>query len=387
MQRIQILLKNSHFFIKSLLIIIALFSLLIFLRTLTLNYYPDFNTYYYGTVNLLKGVNPYIPTENMFAAFIYPPPSFIFFTLLTLFSYGLSEKVFALFSVVCFLASIGILFRIFKVRFFTPLGLVIIIALLNFFPEKFTLGMGQFNNIILVLTSLFLLSYLRKKDYLAGVFLGLAISLKLFPVLLIIYLIIDRRWKIIFSTGFVFATLYILSYFYVGNSIAAYFLHSVMPSLIGSQVDAYYNQSLMAFLNRSISDVVVARIIGSAIGMGLLIMSSVVILKYKKPNTLSKILCMSNLITLNIILNSIAWQHHYIWLIIPFLATLFYLKDKKMSAKYYFFLILSFLLVSANLRNPSGLATILQSHVFYGAILLYFLQLHLLLEKGSKDKQ
>ncbi len=380
--------KSSRvIFIKILLLGAVLLSLSVFLRSATLDLYPDYNTYYYGTVNLINTDNPYITTESMFAAFIYPPFSLIFFTPFTLFPYSVSENVFTFFSITCFFASIVILFKIFEIRILNIFGLVLIILLLNFFPVKFTLGMGQINNIILLLITLFLYFYLKTKDELAGIFLSIALSLKIFPILLIAFLIRSKRWKIIFSIILSIIALYTISYFYVGHTTFFYFFETTLPSIIGSQADAYYNQSFSAFLNRAIDNPLLTRFILIISGIILFSTSIIAILKQKNADTFLELLCISNLIILNLIFNSIAWQHHYVWTIIPLLATLFYIKQNRINMKYVTILALSFLLIAINLKDPQAFPVLIRSHALYGAVILYCLQLYLLFQSQKDSKR
>jgi len=49
----------------------------------------------------------------------------------------------------------------------------------NFFPVKFTLGMGQINNVVLLMVTLFIYFHVKKRELLSGLFLAITIALNL----------------------------------------------------------------------------------------------------------------------------------------------------------------------------------------------------------------
>lgn len=147
----------------------------------------------------------------------------------------------------------------------------------------------------------------------------------------------------------------------------------------------YYNQSLSAFLIRGWSSLELESILRSIIGAVLILISFIIVWKFKK-NDKSGLLSISFLITLSIIVNTFSWQHHFVWLIIPLFITFYYIKNNHLGKQYYLFLGLSYLLMAVNMKNPSSFPIFVQSHVFYGAILLYILNAYLLFKKTNLKK-
>jgi hypothetical protein len=92
-------------------------------------------------------------------------------------------------------------------------------------------------------------------------------------------------------------------------------------------------------------------------------------------------LTFSLLITLSLLINNFSWQHHFVWLLFPFITIFYFMKDKKLSWYYYLVLGISFFLVGFNLKSPNLLPVILISHVFYGALMLWGLNLYLLAKR------
>jgi hypothetical protein len=90
------------------------------------------------------------------------------------------------------------------------------------------------------------------------------------------------------------------------------------------------------------------------------------------------------IITLSVLINNFSWQHHFIFLFLPFLIavyTLIKVKNKHKSKNYlYSILLLGYLLIALNLPNPFIVPVILRSHVLYGGILLWIVTVYMLLQ-------
>lgn len=366
--------------LKILLIIILFLSTTVFLKALIYNYYPDFSSYYYGTITVVNGENPYLGGKDFFTPFVYPPPVLLFFFPFTLLPFFIAQKVFLIISILCLLLSIGILFKLFKLSPLSILGLFLTTLVLNFFPAKFTLGMGQINNVVLLMVTLFVYFYVKKKEILSGSFLATAISLKLFPVLLIIYLIFNKRWKTLLSVALATLAIALVTFVFINPQIISHFLTTVLPNLIESWKADYYNQSLSAFLIREWDNLGVISVLRSAISAFLIIISFLFVWKFKR-NDKAGLLSINLLITLSLIVNTFSWQHHFVWLLIPLFITFYHIKNNRLGKSYYFILGLSYSLMAVNMKNPSLFPILFQSHVLYGALLLYILNVCLLLKK------
>jgi hypothetical protein len=72
----------------------------------------------------------------------------------------------------------------------------------------------------------------------------------------------------------------------------------------------------------------------------------------------------------------LAWQHHFALAVVPFMAIWQLGNKRKLSRPVFVLGTFSYLLIAWNMRNPqffSGWGGLLLSHVFYGALLLYWL--------------
>lgn len=363
------------------LFFLFLLALILFLKPLISSYYPDFSSYYYGARTVLHGGNPYLGGKNFFGPFLYPPSALLFFLPFTFFPFFLAEKIFTVFSLLCFFSALFLLFKLCKLPFYSRTGLVLTTLALLYFPEKFTLGMGQVNNVIFLLLVCFVYWYTQKKQTRAGMFLALTISLKLFPLLLLLYILIDKRWKTFAATIVTLLLIGTFTYICINHTVIAYFFTTALPKLFNSLADAYYNQSLSGFLLRTAHNPSLTTRLRLIIeGILVLFSFAIMVIRRGTKACAPRLLCISMLLILNLMLDAIAWQHHFVWMLIPLVITFFYIKNNKLDYKYYLILAVSYLLMAANIRNPASVPIFFQSHGFYGAIVLYCLNLYLILK-------
>ncbi|OGG12937.1 hypothetical protein A2773_01880 [Candidatus Gottesmanbacteria bacterium RIFCSPHIGHO2_01_FULL_39_10] len=361
-----------------------IFSLGILLRVFLLDFYPDFSVYYSAVKVALSGGNPYSNDLSLFAPFMYPPQILFIFIPFLYIPYIVAEKLWLFMSFVFLFLSLIFLFKINKQKLLTPQSIFLCSLVFLSFPLKFTLGMGQINVMILLFSVLFIYFLHKDKDYIAGILLGLSISLKLFPVLLLPYLLLIRKWKILLSALTTLITITVLTLFAFGHEMLLEFWYKVLPALGSPWDGGYYNQALSGTITKLTgSPNQLFQFIVSSI---LIIISAWVILSKKKKTHSMISMDIGMIITLSLLINNFSWQHHFVWLLIPFLTIFYYLKKNKYQWHYYVLLGISSFLVSINLRFPSLYPPLIKSHVFFGAFILWFINIYLLL-KAASNKQ
>lgn len=354
-------------------IVILIISTVILLKVFTLNFYPDFRVYYFSTTAFLKGQNPYLPS-NRGMSYLYTPPTLLFFIPFIIFPILTAEKIWAVISLFSVILSFALLIKLFQKKIDVFEASFLLSLLFISFPLKFTLGMGQINSLVLLLITLSLYFY-KKSDYLkSSLFLILSIISKLFPVILLLYFVLIKDKKYLLYSLLSFSFVILLSILFIKPQIYNYYLSNVLTGLSGSLPKDYYNQALSGFLLRHFQDQT-AVILRYVIASIMLLLTTIVIFNKKQKN---KIFEISIYISLALIINQFSWQHHFLILLIPFLATYFFIKNKKLNIKYYLILLISYFLVAVNLKNPTDLWIIIQSHVFFGIFLLWLTQLYLL---------
>jgi len=360
------------------IIVIASFlaALMILMRVLFLGTYPDFDVYYAGSLRLFEGQNPYVvPRESI--NYVYPPFTLLFFAPLTLFPLFLASKIWTILSLLFLFASLLLLSRILSMKITSSVFVMITIFSMLSFPVKFTLGMGQINLFILLLVLLGVYFLLSKKNVVSGVFFGTAITLKFFPLLILPYFLLKKKWRVLFYSFVTIASFWLVSVLFVGWELQLYYVKNVLPGILNASQAAYYNQALSGFLVRIFGNTSLFDIGKLIITCVLLVISFLVIFKRKrKENAIFEI---SIIITLSLIVNSFSWQHHFVWLILPFAVAFREVTKKGWVEK--ITLLIAFFLVAINIKNPGSLPTIAQSHVFFGTFLLWVLLLHLLIKK------
>jgi Glycosyltransferase family 87 len=196
----------------------------------------DMVSYYDGTQRLRDGLplyRPDISIQQQNFQFIYPPP--LAFILMPFPSYQAAWWGWGIFSIVCWLGSLGLILRELwsdiRRRLAPMWRPLLIAALINFPPVESHLFWGQVQLLLLLLLTVSWLCLRRRREGLAGALLGLAIALKLFPALLIVPLLVQRRWRCIAvalaTAGGVFA----LSFALVGWDQGYYYLTRVLPEV------------------------------------------------------------------------------------------------------------------------------------------------------------
>lgn len=346
-------------FKKILALLFAVLSFTILLKVFFLGQHPDFNSYYNNFPSPLSDSNPYAQSDSI----IYPPLFFILFYPFKIIPVVYSQTVWLGLSIGALILSIFLIFRAYEKKINSTLGFIVLGLSFSYFPVKFSLGMGQINLIILLLISLFFYYLKKKKSFLSSLFLGLSLNLKIFPVLIPLFLLLKKKLKIlVFLAGITLGVIAISFLFYKSQTVY-YFLNFGTSSLASWKL-SYYNQSLSGVLGRSLADSSLREWLRIIFSTALII--SISLLSMKKKDTKNDLL-FGIFITASLLINSFSWQHHFAWLILPMLITLF---NVKKNVKLLTFLLIAFILTAINLKDPELVPVLFQSHVFFGALLL-----------------
>jgi len=256
------------------------------------------------------------------------------------------------------------------------------------FPTKFTLGMGQINLFLLFLISLTFYLYQTKHLGWAGMILAIAVSIKLTPVVLLLFFLRKKDWRVV--RAFIASSLVItgLSIYAFGWGLTEQYWLEIFPSLptIGNAV--YYNQSLAGFLARLELSNQVAGTINFLVMMGLLVWSWLLI-QPRRLQPLQNLLEFGLLIIIVLLVGGLTWQHHLVLLLISFLAVGLTLIRKKLIKSWSgLTLLIAYILVAFNLRQPDLISfnySPILSHGTIGMVVLLVLVISLL--KGSFSDQ
>ena len=348
-------------------LILPAFSCLIFLLAILqialslgkiLSQHPliDFLVYYQASGNFLSGQNPYLsayPPSSNAIGLNYPPASLLIFSLFHIFPFSISQTLFLILSFIAFIASFLLLFKMSKPNIKPAYFILLLAFLIQTFPFKFTLVLGQINAIalFLVILSLYLLSENHKP--LSAFFMALGGSLKLYPLGLLPLFIIKKEIKYtLFSlVFFLFLNLYNPRFF------ADYF-YSILPNLASvDNTRNFYDQSIFALTLRLTDNILFSKFT-SAITTVILYLA--ITFSRRFTNIYQRIIALLALLSIS---GPFSWQHHLI-MAYPFIFLNYYKPQ-------YFFPIWA--LLAFHFQSPTN--PLLQNPflVSYQTILILFL--------------
>ena len=382
---------TSQGFIRICTAFLFFVALIILIRSVYLTistFAPDFSVMWTGTRSLLLNRNPYTDPK-LFTGIGYPPDSLLFYIPLTLSPYGIAQGIFVLLSAFSILGIILLLFKIIngnkRIKW---VDILLVFSLVAFsFPTKFTLGMGQ-NNLLVFLLLLFLYYlYKTKREVGSGIILGLSISFKPIFIFFLLFFLLKKQWKILITSVLTIIFVILATTAIFGGYLYIYYIKQVIPLLLDfSGREIYYNQGFMGFISRLTTSLVLRSNINIALSLSAIL--SVIWLTYSKiENRKLDNLQLSLFIIILLLVDTRSWQHHFVWLVFPFVVIFEELRRIKLKALYPA-LVLAYFLVSWNFKNPTKFmefpVSLILSNTFYGALLLFVLNSYLIIRSDPK---
>ena len=356
----------------------------------------DFEVFYLSGQQIIRGQNPYLLIGRDIVR--NPPPTILALSLLTFLSVKTSQIVWFILSVFSFIMGSYYLFKTFdnyegKTSLYSrnwKIWFIYLSLVLIFFPFRYNLGSGQINNFLFLFLVLVFYFLQLKKELWAAFLLSLAILLKITPIFLLFTFLIQKKFKIIRLTILCMITVLVASFLLLGGKIYQDYL-KITKSFFDFNIHTYYNQSLSGFLARASNNNELTKWLLYTLIIIALISIQFFFKRTKKNNFLSNIIFWNISIIYILILAPFAWQYHFVIVIFPLVTTSYICYKIKASNKIFFFLILSYLLIGWNIKNPGLflnkgiLGYIILSHVFFGSAILlsinYFLTKKYLIKK------
>jgi hypothetical protein len=126
--------------------------------------------------------------------------------------------------------------------------LILWIIILCYFPTWVSIVSGQFGLFLLGSIVLIWLSARKEKYQLAGIILGIALSVKIFLGLFLIFFAMQRRWRVLFWAVSIFIFCNIISLITFGLSTYKQYLELLARSHL--YINASWNASFIAFFTR-----------------------------------------------------------------------------------------------------------------------------------------
>lgn len=214
--------------------------------------------------------------------------------------------------------------------------------------------------------------------------LGLVISFKTIFVFFILFYLLRKKWDIVVYSFLTILASVVATVFISSTFLYEYYVRKMLPTLFGtSGAEVYYNQGFLGFVSRLFSNTQTRQLVTPILS---LIVIASTIFSALKARVEDENLVFSLLITTLLLVDRLSWQHHFVWLIFPFVVLAKYAINKKEKI-YMGILVIAYILVSWNFRNPNLFLefplVLLLSNTFYGTLLLFILNIILLLDRST----
>lgn len=264
----------------------------------------DFTCFYlYGNV-AAKGMNFYSPDDyysilksisipiELNAGFYrevidvgcpYPPPTLLLFSILGFFEYNVALIIWTILNSAFLLGSIVLVKNI----FFTKKGIEgVMISVTLILTFHSTLTTVFYSQILFILLFFLLLFYKNKSNSISGIFLAIAIFLKPFSAILLLYLIITRQKKAVVIFIISCFTICLVTVLMFGfQPFVEYILNNPNKRAPDSLFTEFNNQSLLAELFRNLPDnKFAAKIIYYSISTFIVFLFGSIIYKFRKKS-------------------------------------------------------------------------------------------------------
>jgi len=223
----------------------------------------DYGGYYFGSKFFLEGsfnastiyetyaFNHKIISEgynNILACYTpFPPTTSLFFLPFTFFELYTSKLIFISLSSLLFIFS---LIRIVK-YLNLPSWVYLLIPLVFFIPIRNNIFFGQAYFILFSLLVEGLIFYKKRSYWSASLLWGLAIVLKIFPVICLLFLVFEKKWKQLFCLATAVLSFLIISIYFNGIDVWKTYLLEIFPRVSDGELNdafAMQFQSMYMFL-------------------------------------------------------------------------------------------------------------------------------------------
>ena len=304
----------------------------------------DFNIYRNAAQNIIAGDSPYYPYA-IGTSFIYHP-----FVLLILLPFAwlpanVGAIIWLLMSVAAYAASIYYLTGEWK-RWYWVLFL--------FLPFVENLFVGQINTLILLSLVLCLRFSQSNQPIKAGLFLAAAIVIKLTPIILILYFLATRQWRVVAMALIGLALMTAIGITVFGVSILVDYVNIIALTAQGSHL-GNFNLSMQAHLI-TLCEPCQPYV---AWGFRLLLLAGLAVATYfawrVKPD--DRPLVFGLFVLLFVFFPPLIWMHHFVLLLIPMLILMRYPRQN-------LFIVVALLLIAGEralffsiLTNPATIGT------------------------------
>ena len=216
----------------------------------------DFQDYLFAARQLATSGDPYanfirnhVPWDwSLSSGYLYPPAFAVALIPLTWLSNDLAVRVWLLLIQAAVLVSLLIVYRtIGPPRRAELFGLIAVLT--TFFPLGSSVLTGSMNSLLLLLLTGAWALWLRRRDSLSGVLIGMAAVFKLFPIALLPYLGWRHHWRLIAAMGLTGLGGLAMGLVVTGFDHNLYYFRDMLPHLAAG-TGYRENQSIAGFAAR-----------------------------------------------------------------------------------------------------------------------------------------
>ena len=294
-------------------------------------YVKDFNVEYVMARAALNGESPYKPlpelaryADGYTAEYLkhpspHPPPVIFVGMPFTVFDLNRAVLLWLLFELVCLAVSTVLILKAVAGRVSVIGVIALFVVLIAWYPFARELFWAQLMIPILALTTGAWVALRSGKDIAGGVLLGIALTLKLYGWPIILFFLITRRWRAVFSAALVFLFLNlaaavvigfgeVINYYVVVGAVVSklyrategnFSLWSIGPRVFDASADDWYQPLI--------------NIPALAMFVSLVIVAGVMVLALKgalRTRSFDSAFCA--LACISVVVNPIAWTHYLV---------------------------------------------------------------------------
>jgi hypothetical protein len=284
----------------------------------------DFKQDYWAAKHLLWGNSIY---SDKTAQNNHPPFNAVLFTPLALLTYKASIFAWSLLSIIFYFWAGIIVIRTLQIRLKTEWSLILVASALAWYPFQIHIALGQLSLLITICIIGAWSSLIKHKDLTAGLLIGVAALIKLFPIMIIGFLILSKRGKAAWTALLVFLCGILLTWTLVGQDDFLNYFLAVAPNNGREYATFPINASLSAAAGRTflaghwvspmIHSPALATIAYLAAASLVLLFTGIYVLKTRQQaqgvDTGLAMTCVGMLLV-----SPITWEHSFSILLLPF---------------------------------------------------------------------
>jgi len=287
--------------------------------------------------------------------YVYPP--FIAWQMkpLARFDYEVSKRIVLILNILFFSAGFFLLCATINPRNYKFLLILAPVLFAFFFPFKYSLGLGQTTPFIFLLLAIAYYFSNRKNDLISGLILGYCASIKISPVLILIPLILAKKYRIVIACAISIILFFSSNILIGGWDLTRLYIDRIAEIFLKTGFPAWNNVSFQAMIMRFTLPVgsifwyfpvkldLYQKVTEYALIIVTICVSAYSIVKQKQffhDENVYNGFIWSNGVILSLLIPKITWNHYYIYMLIPFLWIINQackIKNNKMRISLYVF--------------------------------------------------